>query len=818
MNKGYFIEQIKNNDIKSSPAMIYYDGRICTNKDILTCYYEYQTFCNHNQISSDTRIGLVLDDSFSSFKLGLSILESMTLILIEKESSNSLINECELFHIDYVLVDQIEDLKELEASSYGIIYYHDFMFEMIQKSNRNKTNYHSNTLAYLSKTSGTSDIPKIVPIEYDTLISKQNMNVEHFKMDKHTIQIQTVKMIRFISISNALRVITQHGLVLQTDGIKSKEIIKYLKHYPVNFIVCVPAGIKQILDHMDDTIDLSHCAFVIGGSYLEDRLAQRLQDKQATVISYYGMTECGSIASSYHAQKGYKEGSVGWAKIECKIIDQEICVRGNTVFKGYENTSNEDTFINGWFKTGDIGYMDEDGYLYITGRKSEMINRKGEKISPYEIEKILINHPSIIECVVFPCFYEKNEEVGCAIVLHEGKHLKLIEIRQFLLPHISVFKMPKECYFVKEIPLSDKDKIQRKQLQTLLHNQGIKPEIMQEKTEKLNSTERLLQKCFNQVLNNNTIGLDDDFFEAGGDSLTANELIVLIEKNFNLDLPMDQFLQNRTIRLCTQLMQSKNIKSSKYLIPLNQNQSDVTLVCVHSGDGSAINFHYLAKQTTLKCLAYDINTKRMHDLNPQSLEELIHFYKQEIENMISGDIILVGDCVGGVIAYELATQLLDSRINVLNCILLDSLNGNRKSSKNTYQSSFMVKLKRNIRKIQELSLIEQLNHIKQAIPKMISFTQAYIEKRLLKKDPKKWIKYMNHRTILYYFIRQYKVKPYPKEITYVRSKNQKDEHVEYWKNINPMMKVLTFDCKHDEFLNKNEVKDLSLLIDSYTQA
>lgn len=163
--------------------------------------------------------------------------------------------------------------------------------------------------------------------------------------------------------------------------------------------------------------------------------------------------------------------------------------------------------------------------------------------------------------------------------------------------------------------------------------------------------EKEVQKCFNQVLNDDSIELDDDFFSAGGDSLTANELMVLIEKTFKLDLPLDTFLQNRTIRGCARLIQMNQIKSSKYLIPLNQNQSEITLVCVHSGDGSAINFHYLAKETSLKCLAFDINTKRIHDLNPQSLEDLVQFYKQELENRVYGKIILCGDCVGGIIAY-----------------------------------------------------------------------------------------------------------------------------------------------------------------------
>lgn len=138
--------------------------------------------------------------------------------------------------------------------------------------------------------------------------------------------------------------------------------------------------------------------------------------------------------------KGLKKGSVGQAKIECKIIDHEICVKGPAVFKGYENYPNDDIFINGWFKTGDLGWLDEDGYLYITGRKNEMINRKGEKISPYEIEKILISHPSIKECVVFPCYYGKDEEVGCTLVCHEGKNINLIEIRQFLSAYIKALK------------------------------------------------------------------------------------------------------------------------------------------------------------------------------------------------------------------------------------------------------------------------------------------------------------------------------------------------------------------------------------------
>lgn len=815
MNKGYFISQINNHHNQSTPSMIFSDGTVITRQDVIDTYTIYKEFCEINSIDSSSRIGVYLQQSKYYFMIGLSVLECGCLVQLEIESIDDLKKDIKNYHLDYILIDTLDDYSQLDEV--GIIRYQNKIFTLDRMSQTKKSIYHSNRIAHLSKTSGTSSTPKIVPIEYDTMIFKQNMNIEHFKLDENSVQIQTSKMSRFINLSNALRVISSGGIVLQTDGIKVKEIVSFLTHYSVNYLVIVPAGIKQLLDYLDEIKVnnlLQNCALIIGGSKLDQSLGIRLQAHQTTVVSYYGMTETGSIASSYQTPMGYKEGSVGWAKIDCKIMDDEICVSGPAVFKGYENKDNIEYFIDGWFRTGDLGYLDQDNYLFITGRKSEIINRNGEKISPYELESHLLKHPSIKEVVIYPRIRNNTEEVACVIVLEEGKSLNLTQIRQFLSGKVNTYKMPTELVIVKEIPHSDKDKIQRKQLQTIFDKQGIKPEIMVETNEKLTPIEKQIQSCFKQVLQDNTIQLDDDFFSVGGDSLKVNELIVLIEKTFKIDLPMDYFLQNRTIRECAKLIQTKNITSSKYLIPLNQNKSNVTLVCVHSGDGSAINFHYLAKQTSLNCIAYDINTKRMHDLNPQSLKELVQFYKQEIEERIDGKIILVGDCVGGVIAYELATQLLHSRIEVLHCILLDSLNGNRKPSKYSFSSSFTFKLKRNINKIRELSLNEQLNHIKQAIPKMLSYIQAYIEKRLLKNDPQKWIKFLNHRTIIYYFILQYKVLPYPKSLIYVQSKNQKDEHVEYWRNINPSMKVIPFECKHDEFLNKNEVIPLVSLIES----
>ena len=117
------------------------------------------------------------------------------------------------------------------------------------------------------------------------------------------------------------------------------------------------------------------------------------------------MTEAGIIATDYLAPKGQKKGSVGVPfGLELKIEEDEIYVRGNSVFRGYETDNGYDrtNFNDGWFQTGDLGYIDEDGYLFITGRIKEMINRGGEKVSPYEVEDLIMKHPDVIDVVVFP--------------------------------------------------------------------------------------------------------------------------------------------------------------------------------------------------------------------------------------------------------------------------------------------------------------------------------------------------------------------------------------------------------------------------------
>ena len=189
------------------------------------------------------------------------------------------------------------------------------------------------------------------------------------------------------------------------------------------------------------------------------------------VIESYAMTECPNI--TFNAPR--KEGSVGFPIIESlAIMDDdgtrlgtfehgEVAVRGEVVFSGYEDApdKNASAFLNGWFMTGDVGYLDDEGYLYLTGRKKELINKGGEKISPQEIDQVLMTHPAVQQAMAFRIQDAVLGEDIAAMVVVEDKNTGEEELRRFLLDRLIPFKVPRRIYFVDEIPRGPTGKLQR---------------------------------------------------------------------------------------------------------------------------------------------------------------------------------------------------------------------------------------------------------------------------------------------------------------------------------------------------------------------
>ena len=195
------------------------------------------------------------------------------------------------------------------------------------------------------------------------------------------------------------------------------------------------------------------------------------------VIEAYGMTEAThQMTSNPLPPKKQKPGFVGIpAGPEVCIMDEkdkilnqgetgEVCIKGDNVTLGYDNNpeANKNSFIKGWFRTGDQGYFDQNGYLKISGRLKEIINKGGEKISPLEVDNVLMDHPLIEQAVCFG--YEDKmlgEDIAAAIIVKEGKNCSETDVKTYVQEKLAKFKIPKKIFFVNEIPKGATGKLQR---------------------------------------------------------------------------------------------------------------------------------------------------------------------------------------------------------------------------------------------------------------------------------------------------------------------------------------------------------------------
>jgi oxalate---CoA ligase len=198
----------------------------------------------------------------------------------------------------------------------------------------------------------------------------------------------------------------------------------------------------------------------------------------APVLEAYGMTEAAhQMASNPLPPASRKAGSVGpGTNVGISIRDEngnalpsgqpgEICIHGPNVITGYENNpeANATSFFGDWFRTGDQGVLDEHGYLSLTGRLKELINRGGEKIAPREIDEVLLAHPAVAEAVCFGAPHPTwGEEVAAVVVLREGATATEADILAHCRERLADFKRPKQIFITEAIPRTATGKIQRR--------------------------------------------------------------------------------------------------------------------------------------------------------------------------------------------------------------------------------------------------------------------------------------------------------------------------------------------------------------------
>ena len=295
------------------------------------------------------------------------------------------------------------------------------------------------------------------------------------------------------------------------------------------------------------------------------------------VIESYGMTEASHQMTSHPLPPlPRKAGSVGVAAgPDVAIMDEvgnllpvgeigEIVIRGVNVMDGYENnpTANQSAFTNGWFRTGDQGRFDTDGYLFLTGRLKEIINRGGEKIAPKEVDEILTQHPAVSQAVAFAVPHPTlGEEVAAAVVLKKEAAVTESEIRDFAVARLADFKVPRQVLIVDEIPKGPTGKFQRVGLAEKLVDKlawHLQKNFVLPKT----SVEKQLTEIWKDLLQVDQVGVRDNFFSLGGDSLAIAGMMIAIEERFHTAIPTDSFFRSPTIETIASLIQRQEASIS----------------------------------------------------------------------------------------------------------------------------------------------------------------------------------------------------------------------------------------------------------------
>ena len=338
-------------------------------------------------------------------------------------------------------------------------------------------------VALVLHTSGTTARPKIVPLTNANLAASASHIAATLDLAPRDVCLNIMPLFHIHGlIAATLSSLSAGAAVCCTPGFNAFKFADWLGEVRPTWYTAVPTMHQAILMRAGKHREAMHAAglrFVRSSSAsLPPQVMAKLEELfGAPVIEAYGMTEAShQMASNPLPPRARKPGSVGLAAgPEIAVMDDvgtilppgaigEVVIRGPNVTHGYDNNpaANEKAFSNGWFRTGDQGRLDAEGYLVLTGRLKELINRGGEKVSPIEVDVALLDHPAVAEACTFSIPHEMlGEEVGAVVVPREGATVTEQEVRDFAAGKLAAFKVPRHVIVRADIPKGPTGKVQR---------------------------------------------------------------------------------------------------------------------------------------------------------------------------------------------------------------------------------------------------------------------------------------------------------------------------------------------------------------------
>jgi acyl-CoA synthetase (AMP-forming)/AMP-acid ligase II len=406
------------------------------------------------------------------------------------------------------------------------------------------------SIALFVLTSGTTARPKIVSLTHANICTSAYSSVASLALKESDRCLNVLPLFHCHGLVDTVLASLAAGAgVVCTVGCDVNSFFGWLRDFRVKWYSAVPTMHQAILAQArrsPEQAENCRLRFIRSASSpLPPRVFAELERTFATsAIEFYGMTETAGapIAANPLPPGQRKPGSCGIpVGLDVAIMSDsggflprcktgQVVVRGAAVTHGYDGDPalTRDAFAGDWFKTGDLGFFDDDGYLFLVGRSREMINRGGEKITPREVDEVLLEHPAVAEAVTFAVPHATlGEDVAAAIVLRPHGEATPKDIRQFAMERLADFKVPRQVLVVKELLKGPTGKVQRIGLAAKLGLAGgiATPQAFVGPRTPL---ENVLAGIWAETLQLEQVGIHDDFFALGGDSLLATHVLACI--------------------------------------------------------------------------------------------------------------------------------------------------------------------------------------------------------------------------------------------------------------------------------------------------
>lgn len=483
-----FMSHIK---VKKTIQVISDDGEILNLESLLILIEKNKKLLNQIGIKKNDVVAIVLDNGIKFISSFFSVINSCISAPLNPNYSE---REFNFYYSDLkpkVLVTDMKDdhasVKVAKKRKIKILNLKKNLFENTKKSlveyvKTNNTPLLKDT-ALILHTSGTTSKPKMVALSHENLLSScKNITkaLELKSKDKNMILMPSFHIHGIVA--SILAPLYVGGKVVALPKFNALSFFNSLDFHKPTWFTAVPTMLQSLLDREKSNkkiVKNNRLKFIRSSSAsLPNHVLEKLEKTfKVPVIESYGMTEAShQMTTNLLIPLGRKVGSVGVpVGLKVKIVDHnfknlnkneigEVVIKGRNVLKSYlaEKKINDAAFFKGWFKTGDLGYFDKDGFLYITGRIKEIINRGGEKISPKEIDDVFTSYSKVDKAIAFSIQHEKlGEDVCVAIVLKINLNCTSSELKEYAKNKLAPFKIPKKIVFVKSIPIGATGKIQR---------------------------------------------------------------------------------------------------------------------------------------------------------------------------------------------------------------------------------------------------------------------------------------------------------------------------------------------------------------------